>query len=143
MALEAELITLIDIGKSQPESKYVLAADLGGQDCVLCETTLGPHVDTAPKKDALLHQITSRLSDLGLSPAEIDTVEPFLVEHFDAAADMEAELDENNVVEGGICLIDEAAWIMLQAQNYPATPIDGGDQEIQFKGRSLRRSAAD
>jgi hypothetical protein len=142
MTLETDLTELIANAKRQPEMNYIVAAQVAGDDYVLGETTLGPTVDIDRMKDALVRKVKTRLMQLGVAEDKIGACEPFLVEKFDAEAAMIAELKEQRVAEDGICLVESAAWIMLQAQGYAVTQVNGTDQEIRFKGRSLRRSVS-
>lgn len=138
MSLDTDLLELIDDAKTLPEANYVMWAKVGQQDHIMGEATLGPTADTAFMTAALLSQFTTRLAKVPYTPVQIANAEPILILKFDAAVEVEAEFKKQNIAEGELCLVEESAWLMLQAQGHLPAKINDADTEILLKGRSVR-----
>jgi hypothetical protein len=142
MSLDTDLLELINDAKSLPEANYVMWAKVGQEDHIIGETTLGPTADAALMKAALLSQFTTRLGNVPYTAAQIANAEPILILKFDAVVEVEDAFLKQNIAEGELCLVEESAWLMLQAQGRQPTKINGADTEILLKGRSVRLGIA-
>jgi hypothetical protein len=142
MALDTELAELIRDSKNYEKANYVIAARLGGRDYIVGETTLGPDVDIPRMAASLARQVTKHLQAFDYADHEIYRAEPVLVMKFDALAELDAQLARDGSEPGDMVLVQEAMWIMLQAQKHVPTALNEVDREISYKGRSLRLSVA-
>lgn len=136
------ILEQIKAAQSAPADDYMAWAEVGADQVVLHSVRLPQSIDAETVLARMRGQAEQTLAGCGYSATEIASAS-FHITALPSAEETKAELEAQSGPDVEIVLVDLAMWeacrLRLHLSPYSVGP---GEQEMDFKGLKIRRSAA-